>query len=134
MAIVVSSCFDKLNVYRSNSRTTRHALPAANPPSGMSRVTTLPGPITLREPILTPGQSTAAPPTHTSAPISMGLANSCLRLSSAFSGVGCSVNLHTRPELRKVADTHRTNIEHDTIEVEEDPVTKLDIEAVVAIE
>ena len=34
-------------------------------PSGMSRVTTLPAPITEREPIRTPGQRIAPPPTHT---------------------------------------------------------------------
>ena len=38
------------------SRITRHGLPAANTPSGMSRVTTLPAPMTAREPILTPGR------------------------------------------------------------------------------
>ncbi len=53
----------------------------------MSRVTTLPAPMTDFEPIVTPGQMIAPPPTHTSEPISMGLANSCLRRSSAF--IGC---------------------------------------------
>ena len=53
----------------------------------MSRVTTLPAPMTDREPIRTPGQMIAPPPTHTSEPISIGLANSCFRRSSAF--IGC---------------------------------------------
>ncbi len=37
--------------YSPISRITLHGLPAANTPSGMSRVTTLPEPITLREPM-----------------------------------------------------------------------------------
>ena len=38
------------------SRMTRQGLPAANTPSGISRVTTLPAPMTAREPIVTPGR------------------------------------------------------------------------------
>ena len=41
---------------------TRHGLPAANTPAGMSRVTTLPAPITARSPMVTPGQMTTPPP------------------------------------------------------------------------
>ena len=62
--------------YSVTSRTTRHGLPAANTPSGTSRVTTLPAPITARAPICTPGRMMAPPPTHTSAPISTGFPNS----------------------------------------------------------
>ena len=72
--------------YSTISRITRHGLPAANTPSGTSRVTTLPAPMTVREPIFTPGQMIAPPPTHTSEPISIGLPDSCFRRSSAFSG------------------------------------------------
>jgi hypothetical protein len=68
------------------SRTTRHGFPAANTPSGMALVTTLPAPMTHFEPILTPGQMIAPPPTHTSDPISIGLPNSCFLRSSAFIG------------------------------------------------
>src|SRR5215510_13004369 len=76
------SCGDRL-IYSVISRMIRHGFPAANTPSGMSLVTTLPAPMTALEPIFTPGQITAPPPTHTSDPISMGLAYSCLRRSSA---------------------------------------------------
>ena len=69
------------------SRMTRHGFPAANTPSGMSLVTTLPAPMTDFEPIFTPVQMIAPPPTHTSDPISIGLAASCFRRSSAF--IGC---------------------------------------------
>ena len=51
-------------------------LPAANTSEGMSFVTTLPAPITVRSPILTPGQITALPPIQTSSPMAMGLADS----------------------------------------------------------
>ena len=43
-------------------------LPAAE----TARVTTLPAPITAREPIPTPARTVAAPPTHTSDPMSIG--------------------------------------------------------------
>src|SRR5215472_7568056 len=68
------------------SRTTRHGLPAANTPSGISLVTTLPAPITARGPIRTPGRMIAPPPTQTSDPISTGLPNSSCRRSSALNG------------------------------------------------
>ena len=67
-------------------RMTRHGLPAANTPAGMSRVTTLPAPITVPDPIVTPGQMIPPPPTYTSDPIATGLPNSCLRRRSAFIG------------------------------------------------
>src|SRR5688500_9299746 len=54
------------------SRITRQGFPAAKTSPEMSRVTTLPAPITAREPIRTPGQIIAPPPTQTSAPISIG--------------------------------------------------------------
>src|SRR5262245_23504605 len=57
-------------------RMTRHGFPAAKTPAGIGRVTTLPAPITVRSPMLTPGQMTAPPPTQTSEPIETGLANS----------------------------------------------------------
>ena len=65
----------------------RQGLPAANTPSGTSRVTTLPAPITERAPTRTPGQRIAPPPTHTSEPISTGRANSSpVRRCSALRG------------------------------------------------
>jgi hypothetical protein len=39
---------------------TRQGFPAANTPSGTSRVTTLPAPMTVRDPIRTPGRMSAA--------------------------------------------------------------------------
>ena len=67
---------------------TRQGSPAANTPSGTSRVTTLPAPMTLRDPTRTPARMSAPPPTHTSAPMSMGLPYSSSRRSSAF--IGCT--------------------------------------------
>ena len=52
--------------YSAISRITRHGLPAANAPSGTSRVTTLPAPTTARDPIRTSGRMIAPPPTQTS--------------------------------------------------------------------
>jgi len=52
------------------ARTTRHGFPAANTPSGPSRITTLPAPITDRDRFRTPGRMIAPPPTQTSDPIS----------------------------------------------------------------
>src|SRR5262245_51118205 len=73
--------------YFPRSRITRHGFPAANTPSGMSLVTTLPAPTTERAPTLTPGQMIAPPPTHTSSPTSTAMPDSrpILRLA-ALSG------------------------------------------------
>src|SRR5262245_23889220 len=65
--------------YSVMARITRQGLPAANTPSGMSRVTTLPAPMTDRDPTFTPGQRITPPPTHTSVATSTGLPNSCCR-------------------------------------------------------
>jgi hypothetical protein len=48
--------------YSSIARMTRQGFPAANTPSGTSRVTTLPAPITAREPIRTPARIAGARP------------------------------------------------------------------------
>jgi len=74
------------SLYSVISRMTRHGFPAANTPSGMSLVTTLPAPMTVFEPIFTPGQMIAPPPIHTSDPISIGLLNSCFLRNWAFIG------------------------------------------------
>ena len=74
------------SLYSVISRIMRHGFPAANTPSGMSLVTTLPAPITVFEPTFTPGQMIAPPPTHTSDPISIGLLNYCFRRISEFIG------------------------------------------------
>ena len=70
------------------SRMTRHGFPAANVPSGTSRVTTLPAPMTAREPIRTPADMSAPPPTQTSAPISTGFPDS--RSLRRAASIGCS--------------------------------------------
>jgi hypothetical protein len=46
---------------------------------GTSRVTTLPAPITVRGPMVTPGQIIAPPPIQTSDPTATGLRNSWVR-------------------------------------------------------
>jgi len=68
------------------SRMMRHGFPAANTPSGTSRVTTLPAPMTARDPMRTPGRMIAPPPTQTSEPMSTGFPNSSWRRCSAFMG------------------------------------------------
>ena len=113
---------------------TRHGLPAAKTPVGMSRVTTLPAPMTVRSPMVTPGQMIAPPPTHTSAPIVTGLPNSCLRRSSAFHRVGRGVDLHRGAEEREVADGDAADVEHDAVEVEVDALAEMDVRAVIAVE
>lgn len=57
-------------------RTTRHGLPTATLPAGMSCVTTLPAPIMALSPMLTPGRMQAWPPIHTLLPIVTGCAYS----------------------------------------------------------
>ena len=55
---------------------TLHGLPAAIQSEGMSWVTTLPAPITVRSPMVTPGQTVTLPPSQQSSPILMGKADS----------------------------------------------------------
>jgi serine/threonine protein kinase len=57
-------------------RMTRQGLPTATTRGGMSRVTTLPAPITDSAPIVTPGRTMTPPPSQTSSPIVIGLADS----------------------------------------------------------
>ena len=54
-------------------RNTRHGLPTATTPSGISLVTTLPAPITLPFPIVTPPQTVEFAPIHTSSPMVIAL-------------------------------------------------------------
>ena len=58
------------------ARTTRQGLPTAITLGGMSRLTTLPAPITEPEPMVTPGSTVTFPPNHTLSPTAMGRANS----------------------------------------------------------
>src|SRR5438128_2496522 len=56
--------------------TMRAGLPLTVAPTGTSRVTTLPAPITALSAIVTPGRIIAPPPIHTSRPIRIGRPNS----------------------------------------------------------
>ena len=74
-------------VHSSRFRIIRHGFPAANTSAGISRVTTLPAPITDRGPTRMPGLIIAPLPIQTSEPISTGRANSGpLRRSAALMG------------------------------------------------
>src|SRR5687768_12216829 len=57
-------------------RRTRQGLPTAMTPAGMSRVTTLPAPMVVSSPMVTPGQRIAPPPIHTLLPMVTGPASS----------------------------------------------------------
>lgn len=60
---------------------TLHGLPAANTPDGISLVTTLPAPITVFDPIVTPGKIVTLEVTQTLSPIVTGLAITVLKSS-----------------------------------------------------
>ncbi len=62
------------------SRITRHGLPAAMTLAGISLVTTLPAPITVFSPIVTPGSTIAPPPIHTLSPMVIGDAYSNIEM------------------------------------------------------
>ena len=64
-------------------RTTRQGLPTATTFSGISFVTTLPAPMTLLLPMLTPGKTQTLPPIQTLLPTAIGRAVSIPRLRSA---------------------------------------------------
>ena len=118
----------------SSGRITRQGLPAANTACGMSRVTTLPAPITARDPMRTPGRMMAPPPIHTSEPISTGLPNSVRRRRSASSGVHRGVDLHGRSNEGVVTDADVAHVQDDAVEVEEDTFAQVDVRAVIAEE
>lgn len=58
---------------------TLHGFPAANTPDGMSLVTTLPAPMTVLSPIVTPGKMVTLDVTHTLLPMVTGLAITVLK-------------------------------------------------------
>ena len=72
---VMHSNIRQMKVYCHNRRITRHGFPTATQFSGMERVTTLPAPMTLFLPIVTPGRRIAPPPIQTPSSIVTGLAN-----------------------------------------------------------
>ena len=80
----------------------------------------------------TPGRMRAPPPTQTSAPISIGLPYSSRRRRLGVHWMYRRQDLHTRSEERVRPDSHATDIEHDAVEVEEHPLTQLDVRPVVA--
>ena len=67
------------------SRRTRQGLPTATTPEGISRVTTLPAPITVLSPIVTPGSTVTPAPIQTLLPTVIGRAISrpALRCSTS---------------------------------------------------
>ena len=94
-------------VGRSISRMTRHGLPAAKTPSGTSRVTTLPAPITAREPMRHARQDDrAAADPDVGADLDR-LAELLLAAQLRVHRVHRRVDLHRRAEQREVADAHR---------------------------
>ncbi len=113
---------------------TLQGLPAAKTPSGISRVTTLPGPMTEREPTRTPGQRIAPPPTQTSEPTSYRLGKLLLPPQLCVHRVRGRVNLNRRAEQGEIADSHLADVEHNAVEVEEHVLTQHDVRAIVAEE
>ena len=69
----------------SSALTTRQGFPTASTPAGMSRVTTLPAPMVVSSPMVTPGQMIAPPPIHTRLPMVIGDASSGPAVRSAAS-------------------------------------------------
>ena len=69
-------------------RSTRHGVPTATTPAGIGFVTTLPAPITLSSPTVTPARRIAPPPIHTFSPTVIGAPSSrpCRRPAGL---VGC---------------------------------------------
>ncbi len=57
-----------------SGRTIRAGLPTASTPAGRSRTTTEPAPTTVSSPMVTPGQTTTAPPSQTFRPMLIGSA------------------------------------------------------------
>ena len=116
------------------SRMTRQGFPAANTPSGTSRVTTLPAPMTVPgpDPDARQDERRAADPYVRSD--FDGLAVLLTSPQLGVHRVHGREDLHARPEERVVADPHVADVEHDAVEVEEHPLAELDVRPVVAEE
>jgi hypothetical protein len=82
----------------------------------MSRVTTLPAPMTEPAPMRTPGQTMAPPPIHTSSPISTGRASSspvrrCAALIGWVAAYTCTAGpKSTRAPMRTGATSSTTQL------------------------
>ena len=98
-------------------------------------MTTAPAPTTVSFPIVTPGQTTTALPSHTLSPIVTGSADS--QPSRRGSGsTGCvAVTMWTPVAILAVgADPDQCDVEHDAAEVDERPNAHRDVRSVVAVE
>ena len=102
--------------------------------SGMSRVTTLPAPTTARGTDANAGQDdrTAADP-HVRADVDR-LPKLPLSSLPGVHRMHRRIDLHRGTEEREAADSNRTDVEHDAIEIEEHAFTELDVRTVVAEE
>ena len=95
-------------------RLTRQGFPAATTPEGRSFVTTDPAPTTVVEPMVTPGHTITPPPSQTSSPIVIGLANSQPEGTLfGVDGVRRGVQVDAGREHHPVADRHAGAIEDD---------------------
>jgi hypothetical protein len=113
---------------------TRHGLPAAKAPSGMSRVTMLPAPMTARDPIRTPARIKATP-AHPDIRSDLDrFSEFLLSAQVVIERMQRCKNLHAGTEERVVSDSHFAYIEHDAIEIEEYARTQVNIGTVVAVE
>ena len=103
--------------------------------AGISFVTTLPAPIVVLSPIVTPGQIIAPPPfSQTSLPIVIGLAHSLVFLSWDLSDASC-INLNFRStEVHFLYCFYLSTIQYYTIKIHIEIFSYMDIEPIVTME
>ena len=113
---------------------TRHGLPAAKTPSGTSRVTTLPAPMTGAGADADAGADDGAaadPGVVADGDRLAGLQRAALRV---IEGMQRRVDLHRRAEETEVADLHGADVEDHAVEVEVDAAAERDVGTEVAEE
>ncbi len=96
-------------------------------------VTTLPAPITVRSPMVTPGQMMAPPPIQTSSPMVMGLANSS-PLARSWWCMGWRCSLHVGAKEGAAAHGHGHHVQHHAVKVDEHLFAQREVVAIVAVE
>lgn len=86
-------------------------------PAGMSRVTTLPAPMTVPSPIVTPCMTTQLPPIQTLSPMVIGSERMTPALRWSAQGVRHGVDAHVGADEYVVADGHGRFVEDREVEI-----------------
>jgi hypothetical protein len=119
-------------IYAGNKRNTRHGLPTANTPAGMSWVTTLPAPNYTAGPnSYTRTNDAAAPQPNVGFDVNGFAIFQTGAPCCHAQRMSSRINLHSWSEHHPVAQHHWANVQNNAIEVQKYPITHTNIKPVV---